>query len=190
MTAGATQVTVADCRALDPRGRIEGGRRYNFDAEARSQQILFTECAATGGRHSGIVNGGGSASGIVFHRLTATGSSASSEGHRRWSQGILFDNHTELRPDTDRTLMLGNRGDYGTAHGWAAVNSVAWNCDAAGTEIVVQQPPTAQNYAIGCRGKVDGNGPFKEPAGEIQGTGRSEVTPGSLYEAQRADRYR
>ncbi|WP_051265364.1 hypothetical protein [Nakamurella lactea] len=190
MTAGATRVTVSNCRSLDPVGRVEGGRRYNFDAEARSQLVLFTDCHAGNGRHSFIVNGGGTASGIVFHRTTATASLASSEGHRRWSQGLLFDNHQEIRPATDRTVMLGNRGDYGTSHGWAAVNSVAWNCDVDDTQMVVQQPPSAQNYAIGCQGRVDGDGPFKAPAGHIEGTDRRGLIPASLYEAQQADRQR
>jgi len=185
MSVGATRTTVANCRALSPAAPVERGRRYNFDAEERSQLVLFTSCHATAGRHSFIVNGGSSASGIVFHRTTSTGSLASSEGHRAWSQGLLFDNHTELAPVTSRAILLGNRGDYGTGHGWGAVNSVAWATRTSGARVVVQRPPTAQNYAIGCTGPVDGDGPFEQPTGWIEDTGRSDLWPASLYEAQR-----
>lgn len=185
MTTGAWQVTVEGCRALRPAARVEGGRRYNFDAEAFSQLVLFTDCHASQGRHSFVVNGGSSASGVVFHRTTATGSLASSEGHRRWSQGILYDNHMERKPDTDRTILLGSRGDYGTGHGWSAVNSVAWRTDVGDTELIVQRPPTAQNYAIACRGAVSGDGPFEAETGYVEGTGRRHILPTSLFEAQR-----
>ena len=191
LTIGTSQTTITGCHALDPVSRITGGRRYNFDAEERSQLVLFTDCHATEARHAFIVNGASSASGIVFHRTTATGGHASSEGHRLWSQGLLFDNHREIDPRTDRAVLLGSRGDYGTGHGWSAVNSVAWQVDAGGAGVVVQRPPTAQNYAIGCRnGRVDGNGPFDERTGHIEGTGRRGLTPASLFEAQRIDRTR
>lgn len=188
MTLGATRTTIASCRALSPASRVAAGRRYSFDAEARSQQVLFTDCHAQAGRHSFIANGAGTASGIVFHRTTATGSFTSSEGHRKWSQGLLFDGHQEIDPKSDRAILLGDRGDYGTSHGWAAVNSVAWNCDPAGAAIVVQQPPTAQNYAIGCAGTVNGAGPFTAPVGYIEGTGRAGLQPASIYTAQHAVR--
>ncbi|WP_417563227.1 hypothetical protein [Microbacterium sp.] len=50
----------------------------------------------------------------------------------------------------------------------------------------MQRPPTAQNYAIGCDGDVGGAGPFDEPAGYVEGTGRAGLTPASLWEAQHA----
>jgi hypothetical protein len=35
-------------------------------------------------------------------------------------------------------------------HGGATGHSVMWNTDAGGGKVLVQKPPTAQNYAIGC----------------------------------------
>jgi hypothetical protein len=189
-TNETTRVTVADCRALDPASVITGGLRYNFNSEGYSQQILFTDCHATKARHAFISNGTSSASGLVFHSGTSTGSLASSEGHRRWSQGMLWDNVREIEPATSITLGIYNRGDYGTGHGWAAVHSVGWNCDMAGKKLVVQRPPTGQNYAIGCRGVITGDGPFDHPAGYIEGANRAGLAPGSLYEAQLAARLR
>ncbi|NMR21398.1 peptidoglycan-binding protein [Cellulomonas fimi] len=190
VTTNAHRVTVVDCRALEPAARTTGGRRYNFNADRGSQQVLFTGCHAEGGRHAYVSNGTSSVSGVVFHRTTATGSLASSEGHRRWSQGLLFDIHRELAPATDRTLGLYNRGDYGTGHGWSAVHSVAWACDVGDSRLVVQRPPTAQNYAVGCVGDVTGDGPFDGPEGHAEGTGRPGLEPASLYEAQLAARTR
>ncbi|UCE04946.1 MAG: T9SS type A sorting domain-containing protein, partial [bacterium] len=91
-----------------------------------------------------------------------------------------------------RLLGLYNRGYYGTSHGWAGVHSVAWNCDVANGDLIVQKPPTAQNYAIGCfGGNVVGKkppAPFDETEGYIEGTGESGLNPRSLYEAQLEER--
>ncbi|MFW6600167.1 hypothetical protein ACQBAU_13650 [Propionibacteriaceae bacterium Y2011] len=186
----ATRVTVRGCHSLRPVSALEGSSRYNFNAGRRAQQVLFTDCHATHSRHAFVSNGISLVSGIVFHRTTATASNTASEGHRWWSQGLLFDNHREIDPVAGRTVSLYNRGDYGTGHGWSAAHSVAWNTDTAGTELTIQRPPTAQNYAIGCHGDVTGDGPFTQPAGHIEGTGRPGLQPESLYEAQLADRLR
>jgi hypothetical protein len=70
------------------------------------------------------------------------------------------------------------------------VHSVGWNCDTATARLVVQKPPTAQNYAIGCRGVITGDGPFSQPAGYIEGANRTGLFPPSLYQAQYLDRHR
>lgn len=187
-TNETTRVTVADCRAIEPVSLITGSRRYNFNSERYSQQILFRDCYASQARHAFVSNGTSSASGLVYLRGTSAGTLASSEGHRRWSQGMLWDNHREQDPATSITLGIYNRGDYGTGHGWATVHSVGWNCDMAGKKLVVQRPPTGQNYAIGCQGEITGDGPFDQPVGLIEGANRPGITPASLYEAQLADR--
>ena len=126
---------------------------------------------------------------MVFLRSTAQFSHAASEGHRRWSQGLLYDNHVELAPNHHRVLGLYKIAvTSGAVTVGAAVHSVAWNGDMAGETLVVQKPPTAQNYAIGCSGNVTGVGPFAQPAGHIEGTGRPGLKPPSLFHAQLADR--
>lgn len=194
-TASATRVTVENCRALDPVSEIAGGRRYNFNVYTASQLILFKNCEATNGRHHYVSNGTSWTSGVVFLDCTSSGAFASSEGHRRWSMGLLFDNHKELdgpRPGYNpRLLGLYNRGHYGTSHGWAAAHSVAWNSDVAGGDLIVQKPPTAQNYAIGCFGNVTGVKPpasFDEPEGYIEGKNLPGLEPRSLYLAQLQER--
>ncbi|ONI69656.1 hypothetical protein BWI15_24175 [Kribbella sp. ALI-6-A] len=189
-TTEATRVTVRDCDALDPASVVTGGLRYNFNCEAFSQQVLFVDCHATKARHAFISNGASSASGIVFLRGTSVGALASSEGHRRWSQGLLWDNFVDRDPKVDLVLGIYNRGDYGTGHGWATSHSVGWNCDTGTAKLVVQKPPTAQNYAIGCQGVITGDGPFEQPAGYIEGANRRGLFPPSLYQAQCLDRHR
>jgi hypothetical protein len=74
----------------------------------------------------------------------------------------------------------------GSGHGWA----VGWNCAAA--TYVVQQPPGAMNWAIGCTGRSQpalrpfGAGP-PLPAGTFDSPGKP-VEPKSLYLAQLAER--
>ncbi len=51
------------------------------------------------------------------------------------------------------------------------------------------EPPTAQNYAIGCFGKMTGKIFFPPPPpGHIEGSGRPGLEPRSLYRAQLAQR--
>ena len=191
-----TRITVDSCKALDPVSQITGERRYNFNTYTGSQQVLFKNCYATNGRHHYVSNGTSWNSGVVFLNCTSSGSYVSSEGHRQWSQGYLFDNHKELdgpRPGLDPTLLaLYNRGNYGTAHGWAIANSVAWNCDVAAGNLIVQKPPTAQNYAIGCKGThitgICPPAPFDEPQGYIEGSNTAGLYPQSLYLAQLQER--
>jgi len=186
------QVTVEDVRALDPVAIVTGERMYNFNVSG-AQQALFTRCFARGGRHHYVSNGTSRTSGVVFHRSTSEGARASSEGHRRWSMGLLYDNITEVKPSKAGLVVIGlyNRGDYGTGHGWSSAHSVAWAYDVADGVGVIQRPPTAQNYAIGGAGKFSGASPpapFKQPEGYIEGAGKPGLHPESLYERQLAER--
>jgi len=192
----ATRITVQDCNALDPVSIVTGERRYNFNVYTASQQILFNRCHATNGRHHFVSNGTSWTSGCVFLDCTSQGAWTSSEGHRSWSMGLLYDNFVEQdgpRPgENPRLLGLYNRGNYGTSHGWAIAHSVAWNCDVAKGDLIVQKPPTAQNYAIGCKGKnITGKkppAPFNEPEGYIEGANVDGLFPRSLYLAQLDER--
>ena len=184
----ASRVTVQNCRALEPHSLIDGGKRYNFNVSRKSNHVLFTNCQASEGRHSFVSNGVSSASGIVWHNCTSDGDYNTSEGHRRWSQALLFDNITFTNPNTTRLIGLYSRGSFGTGHGWSATHSVAWNVDMPSTNsCIIQRPPTRQNYAIGCTGLVNGQGPFFQPVGYIEDTG-SEPAISSLYEAQLTNR--
>jgi endo-1,4-beta-D-glucanase Y len=180
-TSGAIHITIEKSHALDPVAKREGGRMYNFDAERNSQLILFSQCSASHGRHHFISNGAQEASGIVFHRCRSSeDSGSSSEGHRLWSTGLLFD----AIDATGGNIQLINRGDYGSGHGWASAHSTVWNFNSV---MLIQQPPTAQNYAVSSRGSLGSRFPWRGAEG------RTDFRPGklfpeSLYEAQLCSR--
>jgi hypothetical protein len=185
----STHVTVKNARALEPHSPVTSPYRYNFNVEARANNILFTDVHATEGRHCFVSNGTASASGIVFSNGTSRGAHNSTEGHRRWSTGMLFDNLVFSEPNRTSYLVgLFNRGSFGTRHGWSAAHSVVWNTRVPqGNTIIIQQPPTAQNYGIASGATVTGVGPFSGAPGFIEGTNQTpELT--SLYEAQLYDR--
>ncbi|NVB41453.1 peptidoglycan-binding protein [Pseudenhygromyxa sp. WMMC2535] len=186
------RITVADVLALDPVAQVTGGRMYNFNASG-AQQVLVRDCVARGGRHHYVSNGTSWTSGIVFLRSTSIGANASSEGHRRWSMGLLYDNIVEQEPAEDGKILLGlySRGNYGTSHGWSAAHSVAWNYDLGAGLGIIQKPPTAQNYAIGGAGSFAGEkppAPFDQPEGYIEGSDTPGLFPESLYEHQLVER--
>lgn len=185
----ANYITISDCDAFSPIGKTTGGRKYNFCVSSAAQNTLFTECQATKARHAFVSNGTSTVAGIVFHKCKSIDPFTTSEGHRRWSMGMLYDQLKDEGNNPGRVLALANRGSYGTGHGWSNANSVAWNCDVTrpGSDgiITVQRPPTAQNFAIGCKGIVNGEGPFSQPTGYIEGTNKSgTLQPASLYDAQ------
>lgn len=184
---GSTRCTAERCRAIEPHGPIDGGYRYNFSMY-HSQLILVRDSFTSYARHAFVCNGTSLDSGIVFLNGVIDHGYTSTEGHRRWSTGLLYDNIVATARQSTDFMGLYNRGTYGTGHGWAAAHSVAWNCDAAGGRTWIQRPPTAQNYGIGCTGNVTGSGPFAGPVGYIEGTNQSGLEPRSLYLAQLAER--
>lgn len=193
ITETATQISVENCRALDPKGLPKGGRFYNFNAGDSSNNILFKDNHASGARHAFVANGTSTASGIVVYGCTSENPLAGSEGHRHWTTGMLFDNFRDFGtlPPKEKGRVLGyyNRGHYGSNHGWTNAHSVIWNSDLRRKEgkhgkVVVQRPRTAQNYAMGSFGDISGDGPFPGIQGHLEGIGKPFLEPNSLYEAQ------
>jgi autotransporter-associated beta strand protein len=110
----------------------------------------------------------------VITNLTADGIGSDCGPHQRWSTGGLFDNTAISGND----LQANNRGNSGTGHGWAGANYVFWNCSARNLEI--SNPPTAQNWMIGCSGTLSGDG--------VSDSFGVQVQPQSLYSKQLWDR--
>ena len=182
-TNTSRNITIKNSRAIDPHSPLTGERRYNFNTQHFSNNILFTNVTSTNARRDFVSNGTSVASGIVFHNSRSVGAINSSEGHQKWSQALLFDNITFENATYYNVLSLHNRGNFGTSHGWTAAHSVAWNVNANDRYIFIQKPPTAQNYGIGNQGRVSGNGLFDHPAGYIEGSNLIP-NPESLYLAQ------
>ena len=169
----AKWVTVQDCRSLEPVSKITGGRRYPFSING--QLSLVQRCYSREGRHAFAV-GSRVPGPNVFLDCRSEQDYATSEPHHRWSVGGLFD-------CLDAQIIFQDRQYMGSGHGWAGANYVAWNCTGS---LVCQQPPTAQNYAIGFVGK-HGRGAFERSEGWWESEGR-HVTPRSLYLKQLEDR--
>lgn len=175
----ARNITVRDCRYLEPKSQITGSRRYSFNNDG--QLNLFMYCYASGGRHD-FVTGARVCGPNVFYKSVAEQSHADIGPHHRWSVGTLYDNIT-----TDGEINIQDRGNWGTGHGWAGGNQVLWHCRAA--RITVQDPwVSAHNYAIGVMGQKQAGRLAGRPDGRWEGLNKAGLLPISLYEAQLHDR--
>ena len=174
--AGSSAIftTVQDCVHLDPVSLVTGGRRYSFSLNG--QYGLVLRCRARGARHT-FVTGSRVCGPNVFLDGVAEQALADSGPHHRWAVGSLYDNITD-----DNQLRVQDRQWAGSGHGWAGAQQVLWNCRSR--TLVVQQPPTGQNYAIGCTGRFTaGEWNPRAAPGLIESAG-VPVSPRSLYLAQ------
>ncbi len=142
------------------------------------QQSLIEHCQVTGSPIHSWVTQGLTAGPDVFYQCSATGPKIDAAPHQRWGTGTLFDNMSI----PDGHFALQNRGNFGSGQGWSAANDVLWNCTSK--DYLVENPPTAHNWAFGCQGKSQTS---KEPQGVIISPGQ-QVQPGSLYVEQIRER--
>ncbi len=163
----ASQVSVVDCLSLDPISEMGGHRRDAFFT--MGQGTLFLRCWSENGRRDFTV-GHAAAGPIAFVACESSASSGDSGPVSSWASGILYDN---VKIDGGH-LRLDHRWVANHAAGWAAANSVLWQCAAA--EIHCFQPPTAQNAARGVWGRYIGDGDFQAED--------EFVSPNSLFQAQ------
>ncbi len=73
--------------------------------------------------------------------------------HQRWATGLLVDGAV-LENTTPRKqgIAFSNRNTAGSGHGWDIGWAVAWNVTSP--YLLVQQPPGAMNWCIGCIGEA------------------------------------
>lgn len=164
-------VTVEDCTSREPISEIGGQRRHTFYTSG--QLTLFQRCRAEGGRHDFAV-GYLAAGPNAFVHCEAEQAHHFSGPIESWATGVLYDNVTL----DGAGLALTNREIDQQGVGWAAANSVLWQCTAP--LITCRRPPTAQNWAIGCWGQFVGDGHWRSL--------NEFVKPASLYQAQLAER--
>lgn len=171
----AKNVTVQNCRNLEPKAVITGGLRYSFNNIG--QQNLFMNCQCTEGRHD-YITGSQVCGPNVFYNCTATQTYADIGPHHRWAVGTLYDNII-----TDGDINVQDRGKMGSGHGWAGVTQVLWNCRVG--RAAVQSPwVSGKNYSIGTKGERY-PGVFKDrPDGVWEGHNETNVFPRSLFVAQ------
>ena len=145
-TSRALRVTVDDAQSLDPVSIITGARRYPFNIDG--QFVLMRNLYSEEGRHDFVNNSAWRNRGPnVFLDGEAVNSHSSTGPHQRWSTGTLYDTIT-----TDNLIEARNRGNFGSGHGWGGAGMVFWN--ATGSQIIAQNPPTAQNWVIGSTGTL------------------------------------
>ncbi len=165
------RITVEDCISQNPVSEIGGQRRYTF--LTTGQQTLFQRCYAQSGYHDFAV--GYCAPGPnAFVQCESALPYSFSGAIDSWASGVLFD---VVNVDGN-ALRFGNRGQDANGAGWAAANSVFWNCTAA--RIDCYQPPTAQNWAFGSWAQFSGDGYW--------GESNNTITPRSLFYQQLKER--
>lgn len=167
----AQRITVEDCIASQPISEIGGQRRYTFFTSG--QQTLFQRCYAENGYHD-FAAGFCAAGPNAFVQCESILPYSFSGAIDSWASGVLMD----VVAVDGNALRFGNRGQDANGAGWAAANSVFWNCSAA--RIDCYQPPTAQNWAFGSWSQFAGDGYWNESNNSIQ--------PRSLYYAQLQER--
>ena len=116
------------------------------DFSIEGSQILIDRCKITGDNMYFVWTASLKPGPNVILNSTFRGHGSRVQPHMRWSTGLLVDNCSV--PDGGIDLM--NRGVMGSGHGWTMGWAVAWNCDAK--NYIIQNPPGAANWAIGCIG--------------------------------------
>lgn len=174
---GAAWITIDNCKMLDAKSTIDGGRRYSFNVDG--QRVLVKNCTTRDGRHD-YVDGSRTNGPVVFYNSTSTLQNNDIGPHHRWSTGILFDNLTG-----DGRMDVQNRTSSGTGHGWAGSQIMFWNCTAA--RMAIQDPQgDYRNWAIGCVcPDITNVGDMTtEPLGIIESQGTKITAIPSLFIAQ------
>jgi hypothetical protein len=177
---GAKRLTLTNVRIAH--SAAHSGSAAPADFSLQGTQVLLDRCRVTGEGTWPVVTQAEVTGPLVVLNFTAD--SGGVAPHQRWATGLLVDGGkfpggTERRPG----LAFSNRGTAGSGHGWAIGWSVAWNVSSP--FLLVQQPPGALNWCIGCIGTpvtVGGtpNGIFDSPGKMVQ--------PASLYLQQLRDR--
>ncbi|MBQ6861580.1 MAG: pectate lyase [Alistipes sp.] len=168
----ARRITVEDCQSFDPVSEIAGSRRRTFFT--LGQHTLFQRCYSEHGQHdfSAGMNAAGPNAFVQCDSYLSKGFSGSTGA---WACGLLFDivninGHDLSFKSLDRTHARA---------GWNTVNSVAWQCTAAGIECYAPEA-YGMNYANGSWATVCGNG--------IITNSDEFVKPYSLFRAQLSER--
>jgi len=113
-------------------------------------QILLDRSSVTGqGVWPVVTQAGVTGPNVVLHFKS---DGAGVAPHQRWATGLLVDSSeftggTERRPN----IAFSNREYAGSGHGWSVGWAVAWNVKA--DYLLIQQPPGAKNWCIGCMGR-------------------------------------
>jgi hypothetical protein len=154
-------------------------------------QILLDRSSVKGqGVWPVVTQNGVTGPNVVLHFTSETAGVAP---HQRWATGLLVDD-SELTGGTEKrpNIAFSNREYAGSGHGWSVGWAVGWNVKA--DYVLLQQPPGAMNWCIGCTGKPptilwhDGKIAIPTIPSETWESPGAPVAPASLYLAQLRDR--
>jgi len=160
-------ITVQDCVSIAPVSEVGGYRRHTFFT--MGQQTLFLRCYAEHGRHDFSV-GHCAAGPNAFVQCEAREALDDSGPIESWASGVLYDNVVI----DGNGLTLGYRPGNNAGIGWAAANSVLWNCSAS--VIRCWNPPGATNWSFGSWASFEGDGVWR--------SSNDFMKPDSLFAAQ------
>jgi hypothetical protein len=148
-----------------------------FDFFLRGSEVLIDRSSSSGGNKIWYLATQNQETGPnVALNFAGSGTNSHVTAHQKWGTGLLVDNANVVGG-----TLLGNNGTLGSAEGWAMGWGVAWNTVS---DVLVEQPPGAMNWAVGCTGKeLSGI----SPAG-IYESQNSPVAIKSLYLAQLCER--
>jgi hypothetical protein len=183
---GAKRVTFANLRI--EHSKPHSGSAAPADFGIQGTQILLDRCSVSGEGTWPVVTQAQVTGPIVVLNFTADHGGVSP--HQRWATGLLVD-HSKFTDTTEKKqgIAFSNRHTAGSGHGWDAGWAVAWNVESP--YLLVQRPPGALNWCIGCVGKavVSANGVSSAVAAMgIFDSPNTPVAPESLYLAQLRDR--
>lgn len=167
-----SQMTIEDCKSLQPISEIGGMRRRTF--LVLGEKCLFQRCYSEHGINdfaAGLCAAGPNA----FVQCDSRESWGFSGSVGPWATGLLFD----VVNIDGNDLKLCNLGleKYGT--GWNTANSLAYQCTASGI-YADSLPDGSYNEATGCWAQFSGNGRFSSL--------NDHLKPWSIFEHQLSQR--
>ncbi|MGA3238315.1 MAG: hypothetical protein ABSG03_18640 [Bryobacteraceae bacterium] len=178
---GAKRVTFERVRVVH--SAAHSGAAAPADFSIAGTQILLDRCSVDGeGTWPVVTQASVTGPDVV---LNFSGSAhAGVSPHQRWATGLLVDG-ARLPGTVARTpgIAFSNRKTAGSGHGWDIGWAVAWN--VVSPHLLVQQPPGAMNWCIGCSGERTKAADI--PEGIYDSPGRA-VEPVSLYLEQLRER--
>ncbi len=176
--AAAKRVTLENIRVTH--SGIHSGAAAPADFALSGTQIFVSRCSVSGEGVWPVVTQATVTGPIVVLEFTSDARGVAP--HQRWATGLLVD-RSRFANSTARTpgIAFSNRKTAGSGHGWDIGWAVAWNVTTP--FLLVQNPPGATNWCIGCKGEpVD-----TPPLGVFDARGVA-VTPSSLYLEQLRER--
>lgn len=187
VNSGSARITFLKCKVVQQVAVTSHAKPADF--ACNGSQILYDRCTGSGNSTFYFVTQARKQGPVVLLNCRFLGNGAI-EPHQRWSTGLLVDNCDV--PGGGIVLM--NRGEMGSGHGWAIGWAVVWNSVAK--KLGMNQPPGTYIWSIGDRGRqtdppfpVFDGGPRRPPLppATIDSPGVS-VQPRSLYLAQLKER--